>query len=157
MIPLPSFLIVLNITSKLICLLVYVTALKLFIAFSFHSGSTTTPFECPDGTMTSVYDRNNSPLQGIKYDIELIRNNGQTRDISNQILKPSSELCRRSPMKFIITPRPGPRSNSMLISLRVKKASTVQFTYTYSSGSSSTQTVSECSYLVVITPKTFVN
>ena len=83
--------------------------------------------------MPVEYDKFSSPQDSYTYEIKSTDPNKNLIDVSNVILAPSSGQgsCQKGRRTIVITLKPNGRSSNMLVTLKVKRASYVEFFYVY--------------------------
>ena len=119
---------------------IFVELKKTFFAIS---ATTTCEFQCPSGTMPTLYDRYTKDRVANGFLIHSINSDNTTTDVKEIILRPGRgrRLCGAGVINIMLTLTPTARSSDMLISLKAQGAKTVTFVYTYGSRTSQAHTV----------------
>jgi hypothetical protein len=106
--------------------------------------TTTSAFECPEGTFPMEYNREDHENGNDRYNIERISSDLTltTTDVTDDVLQPctGAGLCQKGLVNLLVTLTP-PRSANMFIHLTVKGATSVSLIYTTDSTASDAQTV----------------
>ena len=90
------------------------------------------------------FDRYGNSNPNINYEIVAIASGTTYKNVGPIILKPTvgAAFSKIGPMNLLVNLKPGPRLSNLFVSLKVKKAISVSFTYISNSGMSKPHVVS---------------